>query len=387
MPYGNKWTVKSQQIFLKIAYLMQMDNIDKKLLDIIQSRFPLSSEPYQDIASLLDVIEDNVITRLKKLKDEGIIRRMGAIFDSKQMGYSSTLCAIKVPSQRVDEVAQIVNDYPSVTHNYLREDEYNMWFTITARSQSAIDNIISEIKEKSGIQNLINLPAVRTFKIEVKFSMLDESIGNSVSRDHNKIPYKTQNSIFSKSLISCHSRENGNPENMDQLDSSLRWNDTIDSEEIPLTGQEQNIIRGIQEDIPLRHSPFKSVANRLGIDEYELLSKVKELKDQGIIRRFGAILRHKKVGIGANAMGVWCVPEEKIEESGAIMATFPQVSHCYQRVTRPGWNYNVYTMIHGKTVEDCEQTAKAISQSTSITDYRLLYSVRELKKISMRYFT
>jgi DNA-binding Lrp family transcriptional regulator len=349
---------------------MQLDYIDKKLLDIIQNQFPLSVEPYQDIASLLDTSEENVITRLKKLKDEKIIRRMGAIFDSRKIGYCSTLCAMIVPSNRVNEVAQIVNDYPGVTHNYLRDDEYNMWFTITARTQSAIDKITSEIQEKSDIRSLINLPAVHTFKIEVKFPMLDEKTENL---DYGKL-LNPPNPLFQRGN-SVLSFQGGN-----SVLSFQRRDNSI-------TEYEQKIIKEIQEDINLCHSPFKSIADNLGIDEVELLSKVRELEEQGIIRRFGAVLRQRNVGMESNAMGVWHVPDEKIKESGAIMATFSQVSHCYQRVTSPEWIYNLYTMIHGKTAEDCDQVAKNISNNTGITDYRLLYSTRELKKKSMRYFT
>ena len=324
---------------------MQLENIDKKLLDIIQNQFPLNAEPYVDIASLLDISEEDVITRLKKLKDERVIRRMGAIFDSKQLGYSSSLCAMKVPSHQVDEVAKIINEYSGVTHNYLRDNEYNMWWTITARSQSGIYDIISEIKDKSGIQSLINLPAVRTFKIEVKFSMSDEGNLNSAETAKKQISQTT------------------------------------------LTEYEREIVKIIQKDIPLCHSPFKAIASELGTEGADLISKLKEMNDHGIIRRFCAILRHRSVGISANAMGVWCVPEEKIESTGAVMTTFSQVSHCYQRVTAPDWHYNVYTMIHGKTTYDCEQVARDISQRTGITDYQLLYSGRELKKSTMIYFT
>jgi DNA-binding Lrp family transcriptional regulator len=323
---------------------MLFNNIDRKLLDIIQDEFPLTIRPYQEIALLLDISEDDVMERLKKLKEDGIIRRMGAIFDSKKIGYFSTLCAMETSPQQVESVAQLINEYPGVTHNYLRNDKYNMWFTITARSQNELDGIMGEIREKSGIQNLISLPAVRTFKINVRFSMLDE---------------ETQEQ---------------NPKIQDK--ASVQ----------ELTEQEKRIVRELQEDISLCYKPFQAIALNLGIAEEDLLTKVEEFKERGVIRRFSAVLRHRNVGIVANAMGVWCVPEEKAERVGAIMASFPQVSHCYQRVKQHNWPYNVYTMIHGKTTEDCEHVAKKISQDTGITDYRLLYSTRELKKSSMKYF-
>ncbi len=328
-----------------------MDNIDKKLLDIVQGEFPLTAKPYDEIASLLEISEDDVISRLQKLKDDGIIRRIGAIFESKKLGYSSTLCAMKVPGHRVDEVAAIINEYTGVTHNYLREHDYNIWFTITARSRQELDKIMAEIREKSGIQNLIDLPTVRMFKIRVHFSMSEAE----------KTPkLKAQDSV--KEEVSARSADE-------------------------IASFEKSIVRELQGDLPLVQRPFKPIADKLGIEEDDLLVKLREMDDQGIIRRFSAILRHRNVGFSANAMGAWRVPEDKAEEVGTKMAKFPQVSHCYQRPTFPTWPYSLFTMIHGKSAEDCEQVAKLISQETGIEDYRLLYSTREFKKVSMRYFT
>ena len=328
-----------------------MDDIDKKLLDIVQGKFPLTARPYGEIASLLEISEDDVISRLKKLKHEGIIRRIGAIFESKKLGYRSTLCAMKAPGHRVDEVVGIINEYTGVTHNYLREHDYNIWFTITARSRQELDKIMAEIREKSGIQDLIDLPTVRMFKIRVHFSMLEETQDTRL---------KTQDSGQKK--ISSRS-ESG------------------------VSEFEKHIVRELQGDLSLVQRPFKPVADKLEIEEEDLLVKLREMDDQGIIRRFSAILRHRNVGFSANAMGAWRVPENKAEEVGTKMAKFPQVSHCYQRPTFPTWPYSLFTMIHGKTTEDCERVAKLISQDTGIEDYRLLYSTREFKKVSMRYFT
>ena len=150
---------------------MPLDDIDKRLLALIQRDFPIVSEPYNEIAAELGISADEVIKRLANFKAEKIIRRIGAIFDSKKLGYHSTLCAMKVPEGRIDEVADIVNSYPGVTHNYLRPDEYNMWFTLIAKSQEELKRIISEIKEKSKISDLIDLPAVGVFKIHVHFSL------------------------------------------------------------------------------------------------------------------------------------------------------------------------------------------------------------------------
>lgn len=337
-------------------YELVMDNIDRKLLDVMQDSFPLVSQPYREIAASLGTSAEDVIFRLKKLRETGIIRRMGAIFDSKKLGYCSTLCAMEVPDQRIDEVARIINEYTGVTHNYVRDYEYNVWFTITARSRPELNRIMAEIQEKSGLHNLIDLPATRMFKIRVRFSMMAEDSG-----------LKTQDPRY-------ETQDSGQEEVASYPDTGV-------------SELEKHIVRELQGDIPLLQRPFKSIADKIGIEEEELLAKLRELKDRGVIRRLSAILRHRNLGISANAMGAWRVPEDRAEEVGTKMAAFSQVSHCYQRPTRPGWPYSLFTMIHGRTAKDCEQIAESISQDTGIKDYRLLYSTREFKKVSMRYFT
>jgi DNA-binding Lrp family transcriptional regulator len=322
-----------------------MNETDKRLLDIIQDDFPLIREPFEEIASLLHISPNDVIMRLKRLKNDSMIRRIGATLDSKKLGYCSTLCAMKVPHHRVDEVAQIVNEYIGVTHNYIRDHDYNMWFTITAKSQQKLRRTMEEIKEGSGINELIDLPAIRVFKIRVRFPMTDAISG--------KIARRTQSG----------------------------------DQKINLTEIDKDIIRGIQGDITLIRRPFDAIADKIGIEVTELLTKMQRMRDQDIMRRFGAIVRHRNLGFTANAMGAWIVPDDKAEEIGIKMAAFQQVSHCYQRPARPGWPYNMFTMIHGKSKEKCEEVAELMSENTGINNYRLLYSTRELKKISMKYFT
>ncbi|MBO8136844.1 MAG: Lrp/AsnC family transcriptional regulator [Desulfotomaculum sp.] len=150
---------------------MKLDNTDKRLLNMVQTEFPIVSQPYADMARRLNISEEEVIRRLKRLMDEGIIRRLGGVFDSRKLGYRGTLCGMKVPAERVDEVAEVVNRYPGVTHNYLREHEYNMWFTVLADSPEKLDKIINEIKEKTGIKDILNLPAERFFKVMVNFEL------------------------------------------------------------------------------------------------------------------------------------------------------------------------------------------------------------------------
>ncbi len=152
------------------------------------------------------------------------------------------------------------------------------------------------------------------------------------------------------------------------------------------TELEKKIIRELQGDLPLTKRPYKELADKLGIGEAELVAKVKEFTEQGIIRRFGAALRHREVGFTANAMVIWDVPDEQALDVGKIMATFNEVSHCYQRPRYPGWPYNMFTMVHGQSKQECEATAARISEKVGIKGYGLLYSTAELKKDSMKYF-
>ncbi len=153
-----------------------------------------------------------------------------------------------------------------------------------------------------------------------------------------------------------------------------------------LTEEDSKIIAAIQGDIPLTEEPFKEIAEKLGIPEDRLMGKVRSYQEKGYIRRFGAALRHRESGFKANGMGVWKAPPERAREVGEIMASFDQVSHCYQRPTFPGWDYNLFTMIHGRTEEECHTAARAISEATGIKEYRVLFSSRELKKSTMLYF-
>jgi len=148
-----------------------LDELDRRLLNLVQTRLPVAPEPYAELAQELGVAEEEVIGRLRRLIEAKVIRRLGAIFDSRKVGYVGTLCAFKVPAERVAEVAAEVNRHPGVTHNYLRDHEYNMWFTILAGSEAGLNETLREIKERTGINECLVLPAVNIFKIRVNFDL------------------------------------------------------------------------------------------------------------------------------------------------------------------------------------------------------------------------
>jgi DNA-binding Lrp family transcriptional regulator len=147
-----------------------VDRLDEKILKRIERKFPVSSYPYQDLARELGLTEDEVISRISQLKEKGIILRIGAFFDSEKLGLKSTLIAMKVPQSRLQEVARMVNHYPGVTHNYRREHEFNLWFVLMGKNRKEIDEILSKIKDQSGISDILNLPKKQLFKLKLNFT-------------------------------------------------------------------------------------------------------------------------------------------------------------------------------------------------------------------------
>ena len=148
-----------------------MDDIDRKLLNEIQSDFPITKRPYEDLGDRLDCSEEEIFKRVKRLRKEVIIRRIGGNFDSKRLGFATTLCAAKVPDDKINRFVEAVNQYPEVTHNYLRNHQYNIWFTLVAQDVKVINRYIEEIIQYTGVREILNLPAVRTFKILVDFDL------------------------------------------------------------------------------------------------------------------------------------------------------------------------------------------------------------------------
>lgn len=148
-----------------------LDDVDRRLLNRVQSDFPLTASPYREIAGEMDLSEAEVISRLARLRDAGVIRRLGANFFPKKLGYVSTLCAAKVPADRLERFAAVVNRYPGVTHNYLREDDFNVWFTFIAPSPEDIDAALADIRRETGVETILNLPAIRLFKIRAQFEL------------------------------------------------------------------------------------------------------------------------------------------------------------------------------------------------------------------------
>jgi siroheme decarboxylase len=326
-----------------------LDTVDKELLNLIQVSFPLEPRPFQVLADKLGTEEDDVIRRLQSLKNDRIIRQISMIFDTRALGYRSSLVASRAPEGQVDEVASVINEHPGVSHNYRRDHEFNIWWTIAVPPESSLEDHIQRVHELAGAESTRIMQTIRMFKIGVDLDMTG-----------------TRPMDAKTTLPAYH--------------ASARAGQ-------PLSDLEIAALKELQEDIRLEPAPYAGMGQRMGVDAGAVLALAHGFIDDGLARRFAAVMHHRQAGFVANAMSVWKVPEERIEEVGSTMAGFAAVSHCYQRPTYPDWPYNLFGMLHARTKEECEVAAEAIEAQTGITDRRMLYSTKEYKKVRVRYYT
>ncbi|MDH3617323.1 MAG: Lrp/AsnC family transcriptional regulator [Nitrosopumilus sp.] len=324
-----------------------MGELDKELLNEIQWTFPLVTRPFDAIAKKFDITPEIVKEHLKNLKKIGVLRQLSAIFDTRKLGYTSSLVAMEIESDKLEYVASQINRHPGVSHNYERDHQFNLWFTLAVPPGSDLKTEIDKFNVLKGIKKVRMLPTLQLFKIGVKLDMVDE-------KKHEVAPSEEKKEI--KNI-------NFEP-----------------------TEQDKDFIRELQKDMEIIDEPFVNAANNLGITENELFEKMKQYENIGVMRRFAAILRHRQVGFTANGMIVWKVPEGRISEVGAKLGAFPQVSHCYERPTYSDWPYNVFSMIHCKTHDEAHEMAKTIQNQIQVDEYQILFSSREFKKTRVEYF-
>jgi DNA-binding Lrp family transcriptional regulator len=327
-----------------------LDDLDRKLLNLMQGSFALVRTPFAHVAQLAGSYEAEVMRRVQRLLDGRIIREITPIFDTRALGYSSMLVAAKVDAGNPHRAAKIINSHPGVTHNYLRNHDFNLWFTIATEpgSRLGLDGTLDVLQSLTGAESIRQLPTLRLFKIRMDLEM-----------------------------------EKGT----DALAAAGESVAPAELEPIELSDEDVETIRATQGPMPVLSEPYAPAAERLGVSQDEVLARLESLRERGGLRRVAAILFHRRAGFSANGMGVWKVPEERILELGVQMAAFRGISHCYQRPTYADWPYSVFTMAHGRSKEECDAVLDAIAAATGIEGRATLYSSTEFKKVRMLYFT
>ena len=310
---------------------MAQTKLEQQLLAIIQDAFPLEELPYQVLAEQLGSDEQSVFAAVENLRQSGIIRRIGGVYDSKTLGFISRLCAGKVPESALDAFAAVVNEIPAITHNYVRSHEYNVWFTVIAQSEAEIQKIVDNVCAKTDLHDVHVLSATKKFKINTV-------MGAGAPVD------------------------------------SRQWSvDRKEANKSVLTDNDRSRIHIACDDIPHTLTPFKD----WGVS----CDKLREDLALKRMRRFGAILRHQEAGFAFNAMVCF-----NVTNGGAILAQKPYISHCYNRPAFDGFPYTLYAMMHAQSAEELDRHIKEAAESIGNPDYVVLHSVRELKKTSFRFF-
>ena len=326
------------------------DDVDKALLTEVQKSFPVDHRPFQLLAAPLEISEQECLERIARFKTNKVIRQLSAIFDTRALGYQSTLAAIRVDPSRVDEAAEVINQHPGVSHNYKRNDLFNIWFTVAVPPSVSLEQTIHVLEVLAKADDTIILPTLRLYKIGVKLDLTGQ-----------EAPLENQADIYTEER-----RMAPKP---------------------PLTEQDIRFIRVMQEDLPLIELPYAVWAEQAETTEEELFAWTKNMERLGYLRRFAAILHHRNAGFKANAMVVWQVPEDQADACGEQMALFREVSHCYRRPIFPNWPYPLFTMIHAETHSACMEVVKRIEEKIGQFPHKSLFSTKEYKKTRVKYFT
>jgi DNA-binding Lrp family transcriptional regulator len=327
-----------------------LDELDKRLLNLMQAHFPIAPRPYELVAAQAGIAEEEAMARVGRLLDERIIRQVTPIFDTRALGYKSMLVAAKVDPENPWRAATIINEHPGVSHNYLRNHEFNIWFTIATEPDSplGLEGTLEVLGRLAGAESVRQLPTLKLFKIRMDLEM--EAGTDALARPAEAVvPVETQ------------------PQPYDERDIA--------------------VIRALQGDMPVIPQPYAPAADALGLGQEELLAHLEGMQERRLLRRVAAILYHRRAGFSANGMGVWRVPDERIMELGPRMAAFRGISHCYQRPTYEDWPYSIFTMAHGRSKEECDAILDAIAAETGIEERATLYSSTEFKKVRLLYFT
>lgn len=330
-----------------------LDQKSKQLLNALQAGLSLEERPFELLGQQCGLSEDEVLSRTGQLKDNGTVREISAIFDTRALGYKSCLAACKVPLEKMDAAAAVLNRHPGITHNYARNHAFDLWFTLAVPPGSDLEAHAVALRKTSGAESIRLLPALRVFKIGVK---LDMTGGEEAPE-------------LRTAGVSPAPMAGGTPAVQ------------------PLIEQDKRCVRALQKDMPVQPEPFAALAAAAGLTVAELFAWCRESMRVGRLRRIAGVLRHRLAGFHGNGMGIWVAPPERLEELGAFFAAQPVVTHCYQRPQYPDWPYNLFTMVHAKTVAECDTIFAGLARQAKVDQYAVLYSHKEYKKTRLRYFT
>ncbi len=318
----------------------------RAFINQFQSGFPITQHPFSSVAAELDVSEVTLIETLKALLEDGILSRFGALYNSQQMGGDVCLVAMEIAPADFERVAEQVNQFPEVAHNYQRDHAFNLWFVLATETKAQQPQVLKQIEKITQYQ-VYPFPKLQEYYVGLKFFI--ESNGRVKT-----ISFKEHKPIFQQQL---------------------------------LTSLQRQIIQASQKGFPLCSRPYQHIGKQIKQTEAVVIKQMQKMQKTGVIRRIGAIPNHYKLGIKANGMSVWNVPTVKINEIGKQIGALDFVSHSYHRPRHlPQWSYNLFAMVHGEERAEVLEKVQIIKKILK-SDYRqhdILFSQRILKKVGLQ---
>ncbi len=319
-----------------------LDDTRTELIRAVQRAVPMVPRPFAALAEELGTNEGRVIDGLRQLSEEGVLREISAVLEGSSLGYDSALVAGRVPEAQLERAVENINAHPTVTHNYLRGHEFNLWFTIAVPSGMSLDRTLEILADEVGVERFHPLRRTHTFKIGVNFDPKSLQNNTAVEASGAVAPVTVDEAAARK-------------------------------------------FRALQRPLSIEENPFEVSAGEAGTTVEELLEFANRHLG-GAIRRYVGTLRHRKLGVRENGMVVWTVPPDRVDRVGRQLADAPEVSHCYARNPIAGFPFSVYSMVHGPSREGCRDIARELSARSGCEDYAVLFSEREFKKQRLRYF-
>ncbi len=335
---------------------LRLTSFQKKLCNILQTGLPICWQPFAEIAKALNSNEAEVLQQVRHLKKSGVIHRISALINYRALGFTSTLVAARVPHENLQEVVDTINRLEVVSHNYLRSHNYNLWFTLHAKSKAEINTTLIDLYLRFGI-DFNSLPVKRIFKLDVRFDA--EGKNEDLLKDIKETPIS-------------------HPPKVAWI-SPKGWPNPRTGFAGKLNKNQKTILSKLQDELEVVAEPFDYLLAN-GARKNDILKTIKELIKKGIIRRIAAIVDYRKLGFLANVLFACEVPQSTITNAGKRLARLKIVSHCYERETFPGWPYNLFAMMHGRSMGQIQNVIEKFTQALSIKSFQLLPTKNELKK-------
>jgi DNA-binding Lrp family transcriptional regulator len=316
---------------------VRLSDFDKRLCNILQNGLPLTQRPYDKIAKILKSSEIKVINHTRKLIKLGVIRRLGVSINWRAIGKESSLVAAHIEQKDLKKVVGAVNKLQGVSHNYLREHYFNLWFTLRADSQKESEKILEKLSKRFDAE-FHSLPVKRAFKLDVRF---DARSGG-------------------RRLLTEEGRQR-----------------TEDGEQRKISEFDERILEKLQKGLKVVKRPFDFLG-RDDFEVYDALLHISGMMQDGVIRRLGAMVNHHKLGFTANAMLAYRVNKARVVKVGQRLAEVPIVSHCYERQVFKGWPYNLFAMCHGRSLDEIRKVTEKFVRNQRLSNWELLATAKRL---------